>query len=100
MQLADLSQSLKGQCQYHALIGLSQTTRSTGGFDSLNRFGVDVPYRKHDFAWFFAALMPKFLRLKLWMLFEKKRYGTGFELKHRTKFMDFERIPIPLQRIR
>ena len=26
---------LKGQCQYHALIGLSQTTRSTGGFDWL-----------------------------------------------------------------
>ena len=27
---------LKGQCQYHALIGLSQTTRSTGGFDFYN----------------------------------------------------------------
>ncbi len=24
---------LKGQCQYHALLGLSQTTRLTGGFD-------------------------------------------------------------------
>ena len=24
---------LKGQCQYQALIGLIQTTRSTGGFD-------------------------------------------------------------------
>jgi len=33
MQLADLSQPLKGQCQYQALIGLFQTTRSTGGFD-------------------------------------------------------------------
>ena len=34
------------------------------GFCSLNRFGVDVPYHKHDFAWFFAALTPKFFILK------------------------------------
>jgi len=26
---------LKGQCQYQALLGLFQTTRSTGGFDCL-----------------------------------------------------------------
>ena len=31
------------------------------GFRLLNRFGVDIPYDKHDFAWFFAALMPNFL---------------------------------------
>ena len=34
------------------------------GFCSLNRFGVDVPYHKHDFAWFFATLTPNFFILK------------------------------------
>jgi len=34
------------------------------GFCLLNRFGVNVPYRKHDFAWFFYALAPNFFILK------------------------------------
>lgn len=31
--ITDLSRPLKGQCPYDALLGPSQTTRFTGGFD-------------------------------------------------------------------
>ena len=58
---------LKGQCQYHALIGLSQTTRSTGGFDYVRRiaksknFSVDlfVLKRKKDFTFIFIVFFKK-----------------------------------------
>jgi len=34
------------------------------GFRSLNRFGVNVPYRKHDFSDFFAYLELKIFSVK------------------------------------
>ena len=38
--------------------------------------------KKPDYSGFFATQMPNFFRVKPWMFFEKKRYGTGFKLKH------------------
>ena len=36
--------------------------------------------KKSDYSDFFVAQTPKFFRVKPWMFFEKKRYGTGFKL--------------------
>ena len=37
------------------------------GFCSLNRFGVDVPYHKHDISDFFAYVDTKILFTKTWI---------------------------------
>ena len=37
------------------------------GFRSLNRFGVNVPYRKHDFSDFFAYMDTKISFAKPWI---------------------------------
>ena len=58
------------------------------------------PTRKARVFGLFCCPNAKFFRVKPWMFFEKKRYGTGFELTLLRISTLFERIPIPLQAIR